>query len=101
MKIIINWGADYHYKATCLIEKTISMCDSQRITREQRDERVDNYVKILNILEKYKVDEDNFIANVDEKDIVDFIKEIQEIERLFIKSTTKKKEIKVILTFCE
>ena len=101
MKVIINWGADYHYKATCLIRKTISMYDSLRITREHRDAKVDDYVKILNILEKYKVDEDNFIANVDEKDIVDFIKEIQEIERLFIKSTTKKKEIKVILTFCE
>ena len=101
MKIIINWGADYYYKATYLIKKTLSMYDSQRITLEQRDKRIDNYVKILNILEKYKVDENNFIANVDEKDVVDFIKEIQEIERLFNKSITKKKEIKIILTFCE
>lgn len=101
MKVIINWGADYHYKATCLIHKAIYAYDSQKITREQRDKRVDNYVKILNILEKYKVDEDNFIANVDEKDMVDFIKEIQEIERLFNKSFTKKREIKIILTFCE
>lgn len=101
MKVIINWGADYHYKATCLIQKTISMYDSQRITLEQRDARVDNYVKILNILEKYKVDEDNFIANIDEKDVIDFMKEIQEIERLFNKSFAKKREIKIILTFCE
>lgn len=101
MKVIINWGADYHYKATRSIYKIIYEYDSQRITREQRDERVDNYVKILEILEKYMVDEDNFIANVDEKDMVDFIKEIQEIERLFNKSLTKKREIKVILTFCE
>ena len=101
MKIIINWGADYYYKARCLIEKTISMYDNQRITREQRDKKVDDYVKILNILEKYKVDENNFIANVDGKDMIEFIKEIQEIERLFNKSLTKKKEIKIILTFCE
>lgn len=101
MKVIIDWGADYHYKAERLIEKTISMYDSQRITREQRDKKVDDYVKILNILEKYKVDENNFIANIDEKDIIEFIKEIQEIERLFNKSLTKKKDIKVILTFCE
>lgn len=101
MKVIINLGADYHYKAKHFIEKTIAMYDSQKITLEQRDKRIDNYTKILNILEKYKVDEDNFIANVDEKDIVDFIKEIQEIERLFIKSRTKKKEIKIILTFYE
>lgn len=101
MKVIINWGADYHYKARCLIEKTISMYDSQRITREQRDKKVDDYIKILNILEKYKVDENNFIANVDEKDMIEFIKEIQEIERLFNKSLAKKKEIKIILTFCE
>lgn len=101
MKVIIDWGADYHYKAMCLIEKTISMYDSQRITREQRDKKVDDYVKILNILEKYKVDENNFIANVDEKDMIEFIKEIQEIERLFNKSLTKKKDIKIILTFCE
>lgn len=101
MKVIINLGADYHYKANRFIEKTIAMYDSQKITLEQRDKKIDNYTKILNILEKYKVDEDNFIANVDEKDIVDFIKEIQEIERLFMKSRTKKKEIKVILTFCE
>lgn len=101
MKVIINLGADYHYKVKRLIEKTIAMYDSQKITLEQRDKKIDNYTKILNILEKYKVDEDNFIANVDEKDIVDFIKEIQEIERLFMKSRTNKKEIKVILTFCE
>ena len=101
MKIIINWGADYYYKARCLIEKTISMYDNQRITREQRDKKVDDYVKILNILEKYKVDNDNFVANIDEKDVLDFIKEIQEVERLFNKSFTKKKEIKIILTFCE
>lgn len=101
MKVIINWGADYYYKATCLIRKTISMYDSLRITREQRDTKIDDYVKILEILDKYKVDEDNFVANIDEKDMVDFIKEIQEIERLFNKSLTKKKDIKVILTFCE
>lgn len=101
MKVIINYGADYQYKARYFIEKTIAMYDSQKITLEQRDKRIDNYTKILNILEKYKVDEDNFIANVDEKDVVDFIKEIQEIERLFIKSRTKKKDIKVVLTFCE
>ncbi len=101
MKVIINWGADYYYKATCLIRKTISMYDSLRITREQRDTKIDDYVKILEILDKYKVDEDNFVANIDEKDVVDFIKEIQEIERLFNKSLTKKKDIKVILTFCE
>jgi hypothetical protein len=101
MKIIINDGADYHYKATCLIQKTISMYDSQRITLEQRDTKIDDYVKILNILEKYKIDEDNFITNIDEKSIVDFITEIQEIGRLFNKSLTKKKEIKIALTFCE
>ena len=101
MKVIINLGADYHYKARHFIEKTFAMYDSQKITLEQRDKRIDNYTKILNILEKYKVDNDNFIANIDEKDIVDFIKEIQEIERLFTKSFTKKKEIKIILTFCE
>jgi hypothetical protein len=101
MKIIINWGADYRYKAKCLIQKTISAYDSQIITLEKRDAKIDDYVKILNILEKYMVDEDNFIANIDEKDVVDFIKEIQEIERLFNKSLTKKKEIKIILTFCE
>lgn len=101
MKVIINWGADYHYKATRLIYRTIAEYDSQKITREQRDTKVGDYVKILNILEKYMVDEDNFIANVDEKDMADFIKEIQEIERLFNKLLTKKKEIKVILTFCE
>lgn len=101
MKVIINLGADYHYKAKRLIEKTIAMYDSQKITLEQRDNRIDNYIKILNILEKYKVDENNFIVNIDEKDIANFIKEIQEIERLFTKSRTKKKEIKIILTFCE
>ena len=77
------------------------MYDRQKITLEQRDKRIDNYTKILNILEKYKVDNDNFVANIDEKDVVDFIKEIQEIERLFNKSFIKKKEIKIILTFYE
>ena len=101
MKVIINSGADYYYKATYFIKRTLAMYDSQKITLEQRDKRIDNYTKILNILEKYKVDNDNFVANIDEKDIVDFIKEIQEIERLFAKSLTKKKEIKIILTFCE
>ena len=101
MKVIINLGADYNYKARHFIEKTFAMYDSQKITLEQKNKRIDNYVKILNILEKYKVDENNFIANIDEKDIVDFIKEIQEIERLFNKSFPKKKEIKIILTFCE
>ena len=101
MKVIINYGADYHYKARYFIEKTIAIYDSQKITREQKDKKIDNYVKILNILEKYKVDNDNFIANIDEKDVLDFIKEIQEIERLFNKSFAKKKEIKIILTFCE
>ena len=101
MKVIINSGADYYYKATYFIKRTLAMYDSQKITLEQKNKRIDNYVKILNILEKYKVDENNFIANIDEKDIVDFIKEIQEIERLFAKSITKKKEIKIILTFCE
>ena len=101
MKVIINDGADYHYKARYFIERTIAMYDSQRITREQRDKKIDNYVKILNILEKYKVDEDNFIANIDEKDVLDFIKEIQEVERLFNKYIKKKKDIKVSLTFCE
>ena len=101
MKVIINSGADYYYKATYFIKRTLAMYDSQKITLEQKNKRIDNYVKILNILEKYKVDENNFIANVDEKNIVDFIKEIQEIERLFAKSITKKKEIKIILTFCE
>lgn len=101
MKVIINSGADYYYKATYFIKRTIAMYDSQKITLEQRDNRIDNYIKILNILEKYKVDENNFIANIDEKDIANFIKEIQEIERLFTKSRTKKKEIKIILTFCE
>ena len=101
MKVIIDCGADYYYKATYFIKRTLAMYDSQKITLEQRDKRIDNYVKILNILKKYKVDENNFIANIDEKDIIDFIKEIQEIERLFAKSITKKKEIKIILTFCE
>ena len=101
MKVIINYGADYHYKARYFIERTIAMYDSQRITREQRDKKIDDYVKILNILEKYKVDYDNFIADINEKDVLDFIKEIQEIERLFNKSFAKKKNIKVILTFCE
>ena len=101
MKVIINLGADYHYKARYFIEKTFAMYDSQKITLEQRDKKINNYVKILNILEKYKVDNDNFVANIDEKDVLDFIKEIQEIERLFAKSITKKKEIKIILTFCE
>ena len=101
MKIIINNGADYHYKANYLIQKTIFMYDSQRITLEHRNTKINHYIEILNILEKYKIDENNFIANIDEKDIVDFIKEIQEIERLFNKSFTKKKEIKIILTFCE
>ena len=101
MKVIINSGADYHYKAKYFIERTIAMYDSQRITREQRDKKIDDYVKILNILEKYKIDDDNFIADINEKDVLDFIKEIQEIERLFTKTRKKKKEIKVILTFCE
>ena len=101
MKVIINSGADYYYKATYFIKRTLAMYDSQKITLEQKNKRIDNYVKILNILEKYKIDENNFIANIDEKNIVDFIKEIQEIERLFAKSITKKKEIKIILTFCE
>ena len=101
MKVIINWGADYHYKAIRLIQKTISMYDSQRITLEQRDTKIDDYAKILSILKKYKVDNDNYIANIDEKDVIDFIKEIQEIERLFNKSLAKKREIKIILTFCE
>ena len=101
MKVIINLGADYHYKARYFIEKTFAMYDSQKITLEQRDKKIDNYAKILNILEKYKIDNDNFVANIDEKDVLDFIKEIQEIERLFAKSITKKKEIKIILTFCE
>ena len=101
MKVIINLGADYHYKARYFIEKTFAMYDSQKITLEQRDKRIDNYAKILNILEKYKVDNDNFVANIDEKDVLDFIKEIQEVERLFNKSFTKKKDIKVILTVCE
>ena len=101
MKVIINDGADYHYKARYFIEKTIAMYDSQKITREYRDKKVDDYIKILNILEKYKVDEDNFIANINEKDVLDFIKEIQEVERLFNKYLKKKKDIKVILTFCE
>ena len=101
MKVIINLGADYHYKARYFIEKTFAMYDSQKITLEQRDKKIDNYTKILNILEKYKVDNDNFVANIDEKDVLDFIKEIQEVERLFNKSLTKKKDIKVILTFCE
>ena len=101
MKVIINDGADYHYKARYFIERTIAMYDRQKITREQRDKKIDDYVKILNILEKYKIDYDNFIADINEKDVVDFIKEIQEIERLFNKSFAKKKNIKVILTFCE
>ena len=101
MKVIINYGADYHYKARYFIERTIALYDRQKITREQRDKKIDNYVKILNILEKYKVDEDNFIADINGKDVLDFIKEIQEIERLFNKSFAKKKNIKVILTFCE
>ena len=101
MKVIISSGADYYYKATYFIKRTFAMYDSQKITLEQRDKKIDNYTKILNILEKYKVDNDNFVANIDEKDILDFIKEIQEIERLFNKSFTKKKDIKVILTFCE
>ena len=101
MKVIINSGADYYYKARYFIERTLAMYDSQKITLEQRDKRIDNYTKILNILEKYKVDNDNFVANIDEKDVLDFIKEIQEVERLFNKSFTKKKDIKVILTFCE
>ena len=101
MKVIINDGADYYYKATYFIKRTLAMYDSQKITIEQRNKKIDNYIKILNILEKYKVDENNFIANIDEKDIIDFIKEIQEIERLFNKSFTKKKEIKIILIFCE
>jgi hypothetical protein len=101
MKIIINWGADYHYKADYLIQKTIFMYDSKKITLEQKNTRINNYIKILNILEKYKIDENNFIANIDEKDIVNFIKEIQEIERLFNETFSKKKEIRTILTFCE
>ena len=101
MKVIINNGADYYYKATYFIKRTLAMYDSQKITLEQRDKRIDNYTKILNILEKYKVDNDNFVANIDEKDVLDFIKEIQEVERLFNKSFIKKKEIKIILTFCE
>ena len=101
MKVIINSGADYHYKARYFIKRTIAMYDSQRITREQKDKKIDDYVKILNILEKYKIDCDNFIADINEKDVLDFIKEIQEIERLFNKSFAKKKNIKVILTFCE
>ena len=101
MKVIINGGADYYYKATYFIKRTLAMYDSQKITLEQKNKRIDNYTKILNILEKYKVDNDNFIANIDEKNVLDFIKEIQEVERLFNKSFKKKKDIKVILTFCE
>ena len=101
MKVIINGGADYYYKANYFIKRTLAMYDSQKITLEQKNKRIDNYTKILNILEKYKVDNDNFIANIDEKNVLDFIKEIQEVERLFNKSFKKKKDIKVILTFCE